>query len=91
MLPSDSTHWRCGKCDHWNRTEKGLCSRCAAPVELASQFRLKNVLTAEEEAYFRVTGPAILRELRQIRTDLIFFRREYEEWKTQKHPPSLQR
>lgn len=67
-LPAHGIKWLCGRCDTWNQIESGTCARCGAIAQqYASCFQLKNKLSAEEENFYKITAPAILEELRQIK------------------------
>ena len=70
-LPAHGIKWQCGRCDTWNPIEKGTCSKCnAIAQQYAACFQLQNKLTVEEENFYKITAPAILEELRQIKNIL---------------------
>lgn len=71
-VPPDSMHWECGRCGHWNPIRAGVCEQCQGVLQnVARAFRLHNVLTTEEKEFYTTTAPAILSELRQIKSILI--------------------
>lgn len=59
--------WHCSRCGNWNSIDNAQCVQCGNyAVQVADQFRLHNVLTAEEKSFYQGTAPQMLQELRKI-------------------------
>lgn len=59
--------WHCSRCGNWNHIDYAACKQCGNyAVQVADQFRLHNVLTADEKSFYQGTAPLMLQELRKI-------------------------
>lgn len=68
--PGDIAKWHCSTCGTWNGIEKGLCKCGSSQGYAADAFRLNNQLTVEEQCFYNLTMPELIRELRGIRVCL---------------------
>jgi hypothetical protein len=60
--------WHCAICNRWNDITHISCPGCGVPQQGASAYKTENVLTPEERNAYTGTLPAILSEVRAIRT-----------------------
>lgn len=72
--------WKCGRCQTWNEVERGVCKTCnSMQSETATAFRMKSLLTTEENIFYAHTAPRAVHELVKIRELLAELLSEFRE------------